>query len=325
VRAGASAIGNQHVSQVLGRWRQAALTPLDDADGARQFHRLDELRCNVRVAALRHPQARHDGPAETGVDKPKRRRKAIDFIKPVEAQVRFAQDTVEQASIAAAGGPADADQRMAAEILPGDASPSRQGMIAMADKHVRIIKQMLKIEIGFRRIADVDAELRLAAADAFKSLRNQAVEYAQSDERKFCSEFPDDAGQEMDGRAWQRCDGDLTALLMFDAPDRDKGRIELLQQAPCHRFKRPAGGRGKHAPRRSLKQRHVKLGFKALNPSRERRLRQIQMIGRLVKASELVDGEKGAQIEQVEIDAHRTLKVKIFALVNSRNLLEGWA
>jgi hypothetical protein len=52
-------------------------------------------------------------------------------------------------------------------------------------------------------------------------------------------------------------------------------------------------------------------------------LRQIQVIGRVVKASELGDGGKSVQVEQFEIVAHCTLKLQIFALVNLLNFLEG--
>src|SRR5262249_13886813 len=77
-------------------------------------------------------------------------------------------------------------------------------------------------------------------------------------------------------------------------------------------------------PRRSLEQRNAKLGFKTLNPPRERRLRQIELISRFAETSDLVDSEKCAQIKQVEIDAHYALKLEIFAFVNRSSLVDGW-
>ena len=106
-------------------------------------------------------------------------------------------------------------------------------------------------------------------------------------------------------------------LCLADIPHREQRRVELIEHASDERQELPSDVRQRHAPGRALQQGRSDRGLQSLDAAAERRLGQVQGLGRAMEPLKVHNCNKGTQIKGFEIDAHDALIAPIFAFQSS--------
>src|SRR5580698_9764993 len=90
----------------------------------------------------------------------------------------FTQGLFQERLIAAAR--AGKYQAMALELLPGDASVLRQGVIAATHQHKTVLQQRRTVQVRIQQSRHVDAEFRLTAQYGLRDRRGGVIEQPNS-------------------------------------------------------------------------------------------------------------------------------------------------
>ena len=116
---------------------------------------------------------------------------------------------------------------------------------------------------------------------------------------------PDHLGQVVIDRRRHAGHRDLAHARGRDAANAKQGVVELVEQFAHLALEVAADGGQRHAPRGALEQPHAEGLFELVDAAAERRLRQVDRLGRLAEVAELGYRAEGEQVVQVEVDGHR--------------------
>jgi len=188
-------------------------------------------------------------------------------------------------------------------------------VVAPTGRHETLVQQRLEIDVRLLAADEVEPEIGLPAGHGLQHLVGIGIQDPDPDLRVDLVVAADHLRQEVVHRRRHAGDAHLAHARGRHAPDAQQRRVQVVEQVVHLAREVAAHGGERHAARRAVQQPHAQGVLQLLDAAAERRLRQVDRLGRLAEILQLRHRAEGQQVVEVEVEGHgERFRIDAFSL-----------